>query len=269
MAMNDGKSREPTAAAVGTRTLMRRAAVKVVRGAALAAHSAAGVVMACDKEAERLVRAAEGILRAAAALLDVTDTRSPSSRPAEGAGAGTPRAAATRGGTARKTKKKLAHPDAAGTAMDLDAGAHGLSHDVGDDGLGDEWADDAKATTGEEHAGGHGAAGALSRGPQVQHSRERTPHRHSSANFAVGATVKLRGLVAKPAMNGMLATVTGFNPYKSRFGVRVQPTGDAIWVKPECIEPHRALFVFGTAEAGTAATSALPGGGQTHGLSGS
>ena len=50
----------------------RRAVLKAVRGAALAAHAAAGLAATCSlKDAEKLTRTAEGILRAAAASLEV------------------------------------------------------------------------------------------------------------------------------------------------------------------------------------------------------
>jgi hypothetical protein len=50
----------------------RRVAIQAARGAALAVHSAAGLAMQVSKEAERLLRAAEGLTRAAAAVLAST-----------------------------------------------------------------------------------------------------------------------------------------------------------------------------------------------------
>jgi hypothetical protein len=50
----------------------RRLAIQAARGAALAVHSAAGIAMQVSKEAERLLRAAEGLTRAAAAVLAAT-----------------------------------------------------------------------------------------------------------------------------------------------------------------------------------------------------
>ena len=51
----------------------RRGALRVVRGAVLAAHVAAGAVVSFgrNKEAEKLARTAEGLLRAAAGLLEL------------------------------------------------------------------------------------------------------------------------------------------------------------------------------------------------------
>ena len=49
---------------------LRKSTLKMVRGTILAAHSAAGVAAAASRKAERLIRSALGILRAAAALLE-------------------------------------------------------------------------------------------------------------------------------------------------------------------------------------------------------
>ena len=270
MVLDNGPSRDADAAAAAaaasaaSRTLQRRAAIKVVRGVTLAAHSAAGVVMSVSKEAERLVRSAEGILRAAAALLEVTDVRSPTARSGDGApranGAGAAGADVSRGVKARKKKKKK-NKDAtqSDVAMHLDESAHGASHDAGGDELGDEWADDANSHAVLGSGSAPAASVARPRVLKSQSSRERSPrHRRDDTMFKVGSSVKLRDLVTKPNLNDKHASISNFNPSTGRYGVRLLFTGESIQVKPECLE----LCTGGVHDAGAAASSFLPGSGQ-------
>ena len=84
-----------------------RTSLEAVRGALIAAHSASGLLLGCrgPREGLRLTRAAEGLLRAAAAVLGSTATVGlGSSGPVDAAG--TAAGAAAKQGTSRSAKRR-------------------------------------------------------------------------------------------------------------------------------------------------------------------
>ena len=76
---------------------LKRSALEASRGAGLAVHSAAGLALTHSRGAARLLRAAEGLCRAAVAILGTTGVSLPTSQPAEAPAARPPRRRRPRG----------------------------------------------------------------------------------------------------------------------------------------------------------------------------
>ena len=74
MAQRDGASMQATPAQ------RRRAVLQTARGAILATHAAAGAAWNVDKDAARLIRGAEGLLRSAVGVLELAGREVPGPR---------------------------------------------------------------------------------------------------------------------------------------------------------------------------------------------
>ena len=99
----------PTTTAQTKGTML--AALDAARGASLAAHSSAGLALPVSREAARLLRTAEGLCRAAAAILRTTSLQLP---PAEAAPAAPRPRRRPRGSRGRKKRTEPALQDAPG-----------------------------------------------------------------------------------------------------------------------------------------------------------
>ena len=93
---------------------LRRPAIAAARGLVLATHAAAGLAASVDREAARMLRASEGLARAAVARLEQAGRRPvspPSGVPGGGAG-GTAGESPSRGASGRPKKRSQVRADA-------------------------------------------------------------------------------------------------------------------------------------------------------------
>ena len=262
MAQRDGASMQATPAQ------RRRAVLQTARGAILATHAAAGAAWNVDKDAARLIRGAEGLLRSAVGVLELAGREVPGPRqsragvphgPAPGpAGDGSGGGGGGGGDDAemgdkksqKKTKKKQRK-----TKTKVEGGMDDAkqlpSAVVGGSTLADEWADGLVV---------HGPfmpqvvpvvavdpfpdvklEGPVKRILKAHASRERSPHGRSSSKLPIaGGSYVLRGLESKPMLNGAKVEVLEFHKARDRWSVRLE-SGVVLCVKPEVLVSEAVL----------------------------
>ena len=202
---------------------LRKAALKAARGAALTAHSAAGVATRVSKDAERLLSAAEGVIRAAAALLEVAGTEAlPTNQQAAASSPVEPAVPAAKSAKRRRrrNKKKVDNTD---VKMDEDQGAVAL-------------VDDPATQTA-------GRARALASTPSDE--ARLPPPKRSALNlpFAAGDSVSVTGLTdvvsgltttyAAEDLMGLVGTVKGLQG--ENYLVLFKQLDDLVELPPECL----------------------------------
>jgi len=220
---------------------MRKSALKAARGAALAAHSAGGIASRCNKEAERLLRTAEGLCRAAAALLELPPISTNQSRGSDSGQAATASAKQRKKRNRRKAKGKKE------AIMEVEDGL------VEEQGAG-------VALVGADSPS-QPRVGSLDSGPtprrtlKANSSRERSPRRGvdppsasvdascstpavcEQAPFVPGDSVTIHGLTSKPELNGLVAEVVSWCSQRQRFAIKLPTTSEQVWTKRDNLLP--------------------------------
>ena len=220
--------------------MQRRAAIQTARGAVLASHAAAGVAIGVSKEAARLLRSAEGLIRSAVGFLELARREAPAPRlpQARGAPGAAGGAHGAEGDTksqkkTKKRKRKKKHAmdcegnDGGGTALDAS----------GESCLADEWADgptlpQATATA----AGATGTSTSSARVLKPHASRERSPPPRASHQPRLGGSYTLQGLTSQPSLNGTAVVITDHSEARDRWAARLG-SGKVLWVKAEALAP--------------------------------
>ena len=249
----------------------RRVAIQAARGAALAVHSAAGVAMQVSKEAERLLRAAEGLTRAAAAVLALATSAPPKDTSAE------------RGKKVRTVSSPLqkdAKEEAVATGSKRrrrrrKRGKAGVGGDVCMSEIDDVWADsvgDAASAPASSVATAissatpipvaHAASFSslvpaasvakgrvLVRGPSDEESQPVTKKsaafNQKACEFIKDQRVVIGHLASRPEMQNLSAVVVEYVASTQRWRVALD-TGETIVVKREALMPHPADGYFGS-----------------------
>ena len=144
-------------AMTGTASSVRKPAIAAVRGSILTLHSAAGLATSVSREATRMLRASEGLARAALALLEATEKKpaaSPAGQPGCGAKPQGRKSSKASSGTANGGNKGKGKGKAGSRQVEAPTGnspasrsrvaPSGDAMDLGVAGLSDdEWADTA------------------------------------------------------------------------------------------------------------------------------
>ena len=218
--------------------MRRRAAIQTARGAVLASHAAAGVALGVSKEAERLLRSAEGLIRSAVAFLELAGREAPQQRlpragGAPGAAGGAP---GDEGGT-KPQKKKKKKKKGKKEKKDCENLGERTALAPSESCLADEWADGpqhSQATT--PAAGARGGSASSARTLKPHSSRERSPPPRLHKPPQVGGFYSLRGLTQRPSLNGLAVSVTEHSAARGRWAARL-PTGEDVWVLAEALAP--------------------------------
>jgi hypothetical protein len=233
----------PTAAA-------RRTALCAVRGALQVLHNAATLVRPVDLDAERMLRTAEGLARASVARLEFVHRSvvSTSSAPAPAPAAGRPY---------KDKKKKKNGVNHELMTIDGNPAAGGVPAAAA--------APVAFRMSPHAPAFAPGPAAASARVLVKKSSRERSPRRVASLTppasslappsatavnvdgYSVGQAVVLVGLVSRPELTGISATLHSFEGTTSRWAVVLDTTGEAIRVKAGNLRP--SIFMPGALAA--------------------
>ena len=230
-----------------------RSAIAAFRGAGLAVHAAAGLAIPLDTETLRLARAAEGILRAAAARLEAC------ARAARRGGGPAPPAAdkdkgkekVEKGQQGKEKPAKGTHAVDADTAMDDTPGKRkrtrrrkrGGTANIGSVPAApaearDDWADSASVVT----------------------SHSKSVVEESFVTLFEGHECVISGLISKPQLTGVIVTLTGFDWPAGRW-ICASPEAGQIRLKPANLTPAeellapawRSVFLGGTPSSPPAA----------------
>ena len=250
----------------GAAASVRMPAIAAARGAVLTLHSAAGLATTVDREAARMLRASEGLARAAVARLELAERRPvapPAGAAAAAAGAGAAAGemknskASVKKGRDNKGKGKgknsvlmevdPAVPGARAAPLRAEAAAYIPAADLG---LGDEWAD------GVGPLGPAAARPAAARGgrpPRVLRSRRsgsRSPRRDDAETqppvtlaspLLCGDIAVIKQLVGRPELNDKKVLLIEFEPTAGR-RICALRNGERLRVLPEKLQSMSPAF---------------------------
>ena len=259
MAQRDGASMQATPAQ------RRRAVLQTARGAILATHAAAGAAWNVDKDAARLIRGAEGLLRSAVGVLELAGREVPGPRQSRAGVAPGPVPAGDGSGggggggddaemgdkKSQKKKKKKQRKTKAMSEGGMDEAKQLPSAGGGGSTLADEWADGLVAhgpflpqvdpVVAVDPVVDAKLEGPVTRILKAHASRERSPHGRVSSRLPIaGGSYVLRGLESKPMLNGAKVEVLEFHKARDRWSVRLE-SGVVLCVKPEVLVSEAVL----------------------------